>query len=52
MAQYKMPKPIYFIGACALAAAAIFVGAQRASVPRPVVLGGDRSGEETDDVAA
>jgi hypothetical protein len=33
MAEYKMPKPIYFIGACALAAAAIFFGAQRASVP-------------------
>jgi hypothetical protein len=32
MAKYKMPKPIYFIGACALAAAIVF-GAQRASVP-------------------
>lgn len=33
----KMPKPIYIIGACALAAA-VFVIAQRGPAPRPSPL--------------
>jgi hypothetical protein len=33
MAESKMAKPIYIIGACAFAAVAFFVVAQRASAP-------------------
>lgn len=34
MTEPKMPAPIYLIGACALAAAAIFTAARPASAPQ------------------